>query len=37
MKTFLALAAGAVLALAASGASAQTLKTVKDRARSIAA
>lgn len=31
MKTFLALAAGAVLALAASGASAQTLKTVKDR------
>lgn len=31
MKTFLALVAGAAMALAANGASAQTLKTVKDR------
>lgn len=31
MKTFLALVAGAAVALAAHGASAQTLKTVKDR------
>lgn len=31
MKTFLALVAGAALALAANGASAQTLKTVKER------
>ncbi|MEP9376121.1 amino acid ABC transporter substrate-binding protein [Aquabacter sp. CN5-332] len=35
MKTFLALMAGAVVALSAHGASAQTLKTVKDRGELI--
>lgn len=35
MKTFLALVAGAVVALSAHGASAQTLKTVKDRGELI--